>query len=133
MIKAVSNFCRRTCNSQIGQLLLVTHLVLVIYVFAQIPTDSNIPCTTEFSSVNYVAGRMIHMSNESTLFQVIALLDIPAMLTTGVFSTLFLPLNLCAYTMSWIIAILLILFASLQWLLIGFGIQEFVQSLRKKS
>jgi uncharacterized protein YceK len=136
MIKTFLLFCKRIFISRLGLLLAITHLIIVIYEFAQNNPLSDMPCEGEkFSGAGWslIAGRSFHWENESLLLQLVTLLDLPAIFIADTVLILFSSLNLCRYTKSWVEAILILVFASLQWLLIGYGLQEFVRSLRKKS
>lgn len=131
MIKTLFNFCWRVMTNRLGQALFVLNLILVIYTFAQKPAESDIPCQFSPASVVYLAGRMFHWTNESSLLQVIAFLDLPAMFVASIFSILSLPFGLCQNVMSWITGISILICASFQWLLIGFWIEKFSRMFKR--
>src|SRR5687767_7424800 len=121
MVKAVLDFCKRVITSRFGQFLAVAHLVIVIYIFAQMTSHSDVPCRAESFSPGWstIAGRSFHWTYEP-LLTVVYLLDLPATIIGGILTTLFLPLSWCDYTMSWVSAILMLIFASFQWQLFGY-------------
>jgi hypothetical protein len=133
MIKTFLLFCKRLLTSKLGLFLVITHLVIVIYEFSPMISNSDMPCEGRkvWAGNILLAGRLIHWNNESLVLQSVILLDLPAIMVANVVLPLSSSLNLCRYTQSWVEAIILLIFASLQWLLIGFGLQEFVRSLKK--
>ena len=130
-MRAPLQLFRRVVSSRVGQFLLVAHLVIVVYEFAQKPVASYSDCVLEPSSAAFIAGRDYHWHYESVLLKWISILDLPALVLGGLFSTLLLPLNLCAFTLSWVGAVLILSFASVQWLLVGFIIESMIRSLRR--
>jgi hypothetical protein len=115
--------------------LLVAHIVIVVYEFAQKPAAaySDTPCVVLPSSAAFIAGRHYHWTYESDLLKVISVLDFPALLLGGIVSKMLSPLNLCAFTRSWVVAMLALTFASVQWLLVGFIIESIFRGLKNWS
>jgi|SRR5687768_12345205 len=133
VMKAVITFLRHVASSKVGQFLVVVHLLFIVYEFAQKPgaTYADTPCAVEWSSASFIAGRNYHWHYESTPLKIVSLLDFPALLVGGLVSGLFSPLNLCAFTASWIDASLALTFASVQWLIVGFIVQSVFRGLKK--
>ena len=132
-MKAAVIFVRRVAASRLGQFLVVAHLLFIVYDFAQKPaaTYSDTPCVVEPSSAAFIAGRNYHWHYESNLLKIVSLLDFPALVLVGLASTVLFPLKLCAFTTSWVEAILALTFASIQWLLVGFIVEAVFQTLKK--
>jgi hypothetical protein len=122
---------RRVVSSRLGQFLFVAHLVIIVYEFAQKPGASygDTPCFLEPSSQAFIAGRPYHWTYESDLLKWVTILDLPALLLGELTSNLLLPLGLCAFSLSWVAAILILTFASIQWLLAGFIIESSIRAL----
>ena len=118
-------------TNRIGWFLAVVHLCLTVYDFAQkSPLNydlNNCEPPPNFAGHYLIAGRYFHFTNESLIHQVTILLDFPSLIVSGLvmipISFLF-PTNLCVYTESWIFAFVLLMVASLQWLIVGFIIQS---------
>ncbi len=129
MIKTFLLLCKRILTNRIGLFLVVIHLVIVIYDFAKKNSHFGIPCEGEALGAGWslIAGRSFHWFNESLLIQLLTLLDILAIFIAGAVTSLFSSLNWCRYTVSWVEAVFILIFASVQWLLVGFGIQELMK------
>ncbi|MBV9927548.1 MAG: hypothetical protein JOZ96_21200 [Acidobacteria bacterium] len=124
-MKAVPEFIRRAASSRLGLCLLAAHLVYVVWEFALKPsaTYAKTPCVAEPSSAVLIAGRLYHWHYESAPLKLITFLDLPAMFLAGLASKCFAPLRLCDFTSSWVDAVLILFFASVQWLLFGFVVE----------
>lgn len=127
-------FSKRILTSRLGLSLVVLHLVIVIYDFGQKNSYAGMPCEGEkFGGAGWslIAGRSFHLNNESLIIQLVTLLDLPSIFIGEAILNMFSSLNWCRYTVSWVEAIIILVFASLQWLLIGFGLQECVKNLKR--
>lgn len=133
-MKALFRFLRRLASSRLGQFLLVVHLIIIVYEFAQKPaaTYSDTPCVVEPSSAAFIAGRNYHWTYESALLKLVSLLDLPALVLGDLAAMLVSPLRLCALTISWVEGVLVLTFASIQWLFIGFIVESIFRALRKE-
>ena len=133
-MKALLRGLRRVASSRFGQFLLAAHLVIIVYEFAQKPasTYSDTPCVIEPSSMAFIAGRGYHWHYESALLKVVSMLDFYAFALGELVTHLTSPLNLCAFTVSWVEGILILTFASIQWLLVGFIIESIIRALWKR-
>jgi hypothetical protein len=131
-MKTMLRFLRRVASSRLGQLLFVVHLIIVVSEFAHKPsaTYSDTPCVMEPSSAAFIAGRSYHWAYESSLLKVVNILDFPALVIGGIVSKMLSPLNLCAFTRSWVDAVLALTFASVQWLLVGLIIEFIFRGLK---
>ena len=121
-------FIKRIASSRIGQLLAVIHLSLVVYDLAQKPGRTSFAdCTPSswYSTGSIFAGRYFHATYESLLLMVLVFLDLPAILFSAIILNPFYYIypNICVYTASWIDAVVVLLCASVQWLIIGYGIE----------
>lgn len=130
-MRALLQLFQRVVSPRVGQFLLVAHLVIVVYEFAQKPVANYSDCVVEPSSAAFIAGRDYHWHYESTLLKWISILDFPALILGGLSSALLSPLSLCAFTLSWVDAILILTFASVQWLLVGFIVESMIRSVRR--
>jgi hypothetical protein len=132
-MKAVLRFMRHVASSRVGLFFVVAHMLFIVYEFAQKPgaTYADTPCAVEWSSKSFIAGRDYHWAYESTPLKVVSLLDLPALLLGGLTSELLSPLELCSFTRSWVNAILYLVFASIQWLLVGFIVESIYRLLKK--
>ncbi len=133
MVKTIFEFGKRLVSSQFGLFLLVIHLIILVYRF--IPRtliNSEKTCNLEFRSPGwiYIAGDYFHFAYENILMQTVLLLDLPVLIIAESIVNLFSYLNWCDFTKSWVIAGLSLIFASLQWLLVGLGLQEFYRLLK---
>ena len=134
MMKTILDFFRIILASKIGYLLLILHLAIVIYAFSQLDSNSDAPCHGASFAPGWttIAGRYFHSTYEP-LITIIMFFDLPSVLVGGIIACLFLPLNFCDYTMSWISAISILIFASFQWQLIGCWLESFVTTLKNRS
>jgi len=134
VVKAlIVRFLKRVALSRVGQLLLVVHLCLVVYGFAQKPVlgPGSIPCVEQPSSAILLAGRSYHFHYESDLIKAVTILDLPA-LTVGSFPGALLSyLPVCAYADSWIRGVVILTMASIQWLLVGCFLQKSYRALKR--
>lgn len=118
-------------TNRIGWFLSVSHLCLAIYDFsdkkAQEFDANNCTLANEWSVTGYlIAGRFFHFTYESLIHKWMFFLDLPAVILSGFVMmpvSYFLPTNICAYTLSWIYAFILLVLTSLQWLLVGYLLQ----------
>jgi hypothetical protein len=134
MIKTFFLFCKRILTNRIGLILVAIHLIIVIYDFGQKNSYVGMPCEGEKywgAGWSLIAGRSFHWNNESFLIQLLTLLDYLAIFIADAVLSLFSSLNLCRYTKSWVEAILILVFASAQWLLVGFQIERFIKGEKK--
>lgn len=128
MLKAIYNFGQRLLVSRMGWLLLITHLAIVIYIFAQMSSQTDAPCHEQFHSPGWstIAGRSFHWIYEP-LLMVVFFLDFPAVLVSGIIETLVLHSDWCDYSKSWFMAFIMLFFASIQWLIIGFWLESLLR------
>ena len=113
--KSLSRFFRRDLQSRFGQLLFVIHSVLVVYVF---------------SERGSILDRPIHPHYESTLTNVLFLLDLPMLI---VVSLILSPIEYLSLSPSYWWTSLLVhgitfIGASLQWWCLGYFIAGFFKS-----
>ena len=132
-MRALLRFLRRVASSRLGQALAVAHLSIVVSEFAQKPAAAyaETPCVPEPSSTVLLAGHYFHWHYESALLKTVLALDLPAMLFGSLAAKLLAPLALCDYTASWVDGLLVLVFATFQWLLVGFLVDSIVRWSRK--
>ena len=136
MIRPILGFVSQVASSRVAWFLFVIHLCLVVFDFAQ-KQPVSIGCNDEWdvAGADLIAGRFFHLHYESTLIKVVLLLDTPGILLSMLFGLLLMPLGYllpqpCLYTSSWIAAIFMLVGTSIQWLIIGYGVERI---LRRKS
>ena len=132
---------QRFLSSRVGWILVLFHLCLLIYCFAQkgtIPADTSHDSFLANSTTSIIAGRGFHLAYESLLLKAIVLLDLPGLIVTGLISV---PVAVLAtklfprpsfYTESWKAAVILMVGTSIQWLLVGYGIEVLLKKRRYK-
>jgi len=145
MVKSMLQFIKFVVGSRLGQFLFVVHLVLIVYAFSsKPPTDAN------FSDLGLgchgipIANRAFQYCNEMGLLKVLATLDFFAIVIYALFGMaltvvgLFLSqvfsweggpsMNL--HTFSWIVALVLLVCTSFQWMFIGSCIEWLIRRFR---
>lgn len=132
---------RQVLKSPIAWTLVLVHLCLLIYCFSQkepIPTDTSRDSFLANSTTSIIAGRGFHLAYESLLLKTIVTLDLPGLIAIGLISV---PIIVLAtklfpqpsfYTESWIGAAILLFVTSVQWLLVGYGIETWLRKKRHK-
>ena len=132
-MKAVLTFLRRVASSRVGKFLVISHLIFIVYEFAQKPaaTYAETPCVVEPGSASFIAGRDYHWHYESTSLKIVHVLDLPALVVGGLALELLSPVKFCAFTASWVYAIFFLTFTSIQWLIVGFIVQSIFRWLKK--
>jgi hypothetical protein len=135
-LKSIPLLARRVADYRLGQLLLVLHLVLAVYVISH-KAPANNDYLLGDCSVIPVAGRAIQIPSESPLLKTIALLDLPSIFVEYLL-VLFLTLlasifkfsiSIGAYVL--ITTVSLFILTSIQWWAVGFLIESVIS--QKKS
>nr|MDQ3818035.1 hypothetical protein [Acidobacteriota bacterium] len=125
-------FLKRILKNRLGHLLLVFHLCLTVYYFAQLNVEygrgtEHLTVSRQDLSGRFIAGRFIDF--DSGLFKILFFLDlIPLhihMLITKAVIYLFPYLGV--QTVSWVQASLLLVLTSIQWLLVGYFIGKMIK------
>ena len=136
----MGRFIKNLAGSRLGQVLLVIHLCLVVYDFANNPAEEYAyPNCTKVSewdlSGTLIADRFFHhLEAESTLLISLIILDLPALLLGMM---LLVPVErvvlqgVCVETASWVSAVVLLLLTSMQWLIIGYAAGQLARWVRK--
>ena len=121
-------------RSRLAQFLFVIHLLAVLYAFSKLPSiDSHGGCHAV-----PIADRAFYYCDATGLLRVIGTLDFIGVLMFSLFETfysffalLFSPLIVVdgpdLHTASWVVAVVLLVVTSFQWLLIGSLIEAFVR------
>jgi len=131
-------FLKRVASSRVGNVLLILHLSLVIFDFAQKPpvprAQSNIVHEADkpLSSSLLLAGRSFHWHYESALLKFLILVDLPGIFVSLLISVILIPLfyvlsPLGAYDESWFAAGVFLLGASIQWQFLGYWLERVIQ------
>lgn len=123
MTKSIRSLTKRVGSSRTGLAALVLHLLLFVYCVGQktqISDDAVAAPNQGGGFYTLFAGRPFHFEHESTLFQIILILDAPALAVDYVVSTFVgVFASPSAYTQSWLDAWVVIFASSIQWLLVG--------------
>ena len=123
---------KRVLTSRTGQLLVVVHLLVVVYDFAQKDVQKYDPAERCLSVSEWevtgglIAGRFFHFTYESTLHKLTVVADLPSLLLSSLLTAPIYRIypDLCVYTASWIDAAVLLVVTSFQWLFMGFVIER---------
>ena len=113
------------CGSRLGWLLVAVHFYLVFLAFcpksAQTGQETWVEFQKEYTDYILIAGRGVHIGIESDFFLTLTSLDAPTLVVGLLVTGLLTPFysNLSAVTASWIDAVVLLFFTSLQWILVG--------------
>jgi len=115
---------KRVISSKVGWTVAVVHFVAVIYEFYNLGAAANY-CdqTSRAAGWIWLAGRGIHWFNETILLQFLLLANMPALVVAESLTRAIVPANWCDSTESWIVAIAAVIFASIQWYVIGYVIE----------
>ena len=138
MMKAILQFLKRVASSRVGHILLVVHLSLVVFDFAQKTPVSRAENNRVheageiLSSSVLLAGRGFHYHYESPLLKLLILVDLPGLLLGLIVGLMLIPINsvapLGAYDESWVAAGILLLGTSIQWQMVGYCLEKIVRS-----
>ena len=121
---------KMTVRNRVGHLLVVAHLIVSICLFVGKPTVNREAANSSsnegsLTASTLLAGRSFHYNYESVFFKTLLVLDAPGLflgLLVATFSVwliqLFFPFG--AYDQSWLVALLLLIATSLQWLVVGY-------------
>ena len=134
MAKRVLCYLRRVASSRVGYVLLILHLSLLAYDFAQkspvTRAESNrvVKAGEMRDSAVLLAGRTFHYHYESSLLKFLIFVDLPGFFLSWLLSLVLLPVTyfvpLGAYDESWVAAGVFLLGASIQWQFIGFCLER---------
>ena len=119
----VRRFFSRVLHNRVGQCLVVTHFILVLYEFAK-KAPMSFGCRRYGSELDFplIADRGLGFPWESVLLNTIIIVDLPAIIPGAIAMhglRRFVDQFACDSTESWIYAGVLLLLTSIQWLLIG--------------
>jgi hypothetical protein len=141
MKKVISRFIKRAASDRVGHTLLIAHLCLFIYVFAQKSpvsrTEHNrvIEAGETLSSTILFAGRGFHFHYESPLLKFLLMIDSPALLIEMALGIFLIPLRyfvrLGAYDESWVAAGMFLIATSIQWQLVGYCLNGMFKSIKR--
>jgi hypothetical protein len=133
----IKQFIKSFTTNPVGLTLFFSHILLFIYVIIdklqQPATGRDVSWEElyqEGSAHSLIAGRIFHWAYESALMQVITLIDMPSLiladLTTAVFPSQLYSQS-SAYTASWILVGMWLIYSSLQWLLAGYCVKRYLE------
>ena len=136
VLRAVVDVFRECTSSRLGWLLACLHAAWFVLAIANMSPPS--PAFADFldkggsSTATIFAGRPFHYHYESGLLQTLVLADSPSMLVEALLGLVSFPLlvnaHLGHYLGSYLGAGLLILIATLQWLVVGESVQTWLSS-----
>ncbi len=127
------SFIKRVVGSRLGHLLLVIHLCLLLFYFAQLNESYSVPPSATAEDV--ITGRFIgghYMNFDSTLLWTLVLINILPLFLSQAFIKIVILLfpHLSAITFSWVQAYQMVVTTSVQWLLIGYFIERMIKLYR---
>ena len=121
------SFLKRVLTSRIGHLLLVINLCFIVYEYSQTSAslyEAGGSCTTVSEAQN--SDVMVCTSLFPLWIKVVALLNIPALVPTTIISTFLQSSSptMCVQTATQISTFLFMVFASIQWLFVGYVVEK---------
>ena len=111
---------KRVATSELGRAFVFVHLFLVLYRFIPFVRFRGECRSSHGAGWIYIAGHDFHFAYEDAWFQILFMLDMPAVIISEFVLNISSSIGWCEFTRSWIFAILWLVFASVQWLLVGF-------------
>jgi len=135
MPKPISQFIKFIVGSRLARVLFLIHLILVVYAFAQKPRANPDPYAWDWGGGCHgvpIADRVLFYCDETGLLKVIATLDIIGLVLFSIFATFFgwVPTG-GFHVLSWAVAVVLFIFTSFQWMLIGSCTERLLLRFRK--
>lgn len=134
MTRRFLHYLKRVASSRVGYVLLILHLSLLVYDFADkkpvVRAENNrvIEKGERRESAVLLAGRMFHYTYESPLLKFLIFVDLPGIFLTLLLNIVLLPvlyfIPLGEYDASWVAAALFLLGTSIQWQFIGFCLES---------
>ena len=127
---ATFSFLKRVLTNRVGHLLLVINLCFIIYEYSQTAArfyESGDSCETVRETQS--SDVMVCTSLFPLWIKIIAWLNLPALVPTTMISTLLqtsFP-TMCVQTETQISTFVLMIFASIQWLFVGYVIERIVK------
>jgi hypothetical protein len=125
-------FMKKVVTSRLGHLLLVINLCLGVYEFSQsrVREYETVECASR-AEVQSSTGQ-ICTSLFPAWIQIMALLDMPAIMVSRLITD---PIHsrfpqMCIYTVSRVDTAVFLLCGSMQWLLVGYGIERVIMARR---
>jgi hypothetical protein len=138
MAKRVLYYLKRVASSRLGHILLILHLSLVVFDFAQKTPVSRaennrvVEAGETMESATLVAGRMFHYHYESPLLKFLIFVDLPGIFLSLLLGLVLLPISyivpLGEYDESWMAAGIYLLSTSIQWQFIGYCLERVFKS-----
>ena len=134
MSKLIWPFIKRVAGSRIGHLLFVINLCMAIYLLVHFPFP-------QMEHLDCVPRSQLPISDSTFCYTLLPMwewvfayivLTLPAYQVSQLFSAPINSLfpNLCYYTADRIDAALFLLCSSIQWLLIGYGLERLIKRMR---
>ena len=137
-MKAILQFSKRVASSRVGHILLIIHLSLVVFDFAQKTPVSR----AEHNRVHeageimpssiLLAGRGFHYPDESSLLKFLIFIDLPGLLLSLILGLVLVSINyvapLGAYDETWVAAGIFLLGTSSQWQFVGYCLERVFRS-----
>jgi hypothetical protein len=137
MRKPLSRFATLVFGSRLAVILFVVHLVLAAYVVYRLPLAN--PDSWESGARCHgvpLADRTLFYCDATGLLKTIATLDIAAIVLFGLFATFFGWMwgpSISFHIVSWVVAIVLLIVTSFQWLLVGACVDKLARRLARNA
>ena len=123
--REITGLGKRIATSKVGWFLVVLHLSLVLYRFIPyVKFEGDCSLSSHAAGHIYIAGDYFHFFYEDAWFQILLMLDMPALMVSDFVLNMFSSFGWCEFTQSWILAVLWLVFASIQWFMLGYLSQE---------
>lgn len=134
MSKLISQFIKFIVASRLAWLLFLIHLLLVLYAVGQKPRVNSESWDWGGGCHGVpIADRVLFYCDETGLLKVIATLDLAGIVLYAIYATFFgwIPTG-SFHFFSWIVAAILLIYTSFQWMLIGSCTERLLLHVRKK-
>ena len=139
MPNPIFRFVTFVLGSRLAQLLFIVHLILAVYVVYRLPLAN--PDTWDWGGGCHgipLADRTLFYCNATGLLNIIATLDFIAVMLFAVFATFggllfwWVP-GIGFHAFSWIVAIVLLVVTSFQWMLVGACAEGLIRRFTKRA
>ncbi len=135
MRNSMWSFIKRVAGSRLGHLLLVIHLCLILFYFAQLNDVYAFNAVPSATAEDVITGRVIgghYLNFDSTLlWSLVAINILPVFLCQALIKIVILMFpHLSVNTISWVQAYQMVIRTSVQWLLVGYFIERMIKLYR---
>ena len=124
------SFIKRIAVSRLGHLLLVIHLCLLLFYFAQLNEPYSVQPSATVEDVitgRFIGGHYMHFDS-TLLWSLVAINILPLLLCQALIKIVILLFpHLGVNILSWVQAYQMVVITSVQWLLVGYFIERMIK------